>query len=142
MNYTYDMFLDSVRHIAEQIEFSGEEYDYIIGLARGGLVPAVKLSHKLDIPMLAVNWQTRDSLFRHIDPAIKTKLHNKRILIVDDIVDSGETIKLLKEELNMVTQLDVAALIYNTEQEVDCKFFDVTIKRSIDPSWVYFWWES
>ena len=29
--------------------------DYIVGLARGGLVPAVKLSHYLDIPIYALN---------------------------------------------------------------------------------------
>ena len=45
--------------------------DSIMGLPRGGLIPAVMLSHKLDIPLVS-------------EPTEKT-------LIVDDICDSGET---------------------------------------------------
>ena len=47
------------------------EIDSVMGLPRGGLIPAVMLSHKLDLPLVS-------------EPTEKT-------LIVDDICDSGET---------------------------------------------------
>ena len=34
--------------------------DYIVGLTRGGLVPAVRISHLLDIPMHTLKVQLRD----------------------------------------------------------------------------------
>jgi len=48
-----------------------EEIDSIMGLPRGGLIPAVMLSHKLNLPLV-------DSI-------------TKNTLIIDDICDSGET---------------------------------------------------
>jgi hypoxanthine phosphoribosyltransferase len=54
------------------------QIDSIAGLPRGGLIPAVMLSHKLNLPLVS-------------EPTRKT-------LIVDDICDSGETfLKLLKQ---------------------------------------------
>jgi hypoxanthine phosphoribosyltransferase len=54
------------------------QIDSIAGLPRGGLIPAVMLSHKLNLPLVS-------------EPTRKT-------LIVDDICDSGETfLKLLEQ---------------------------------------------
>ena len=36
------------------------KYDCILGITRGGLIPAVKISHALNIPLQPVNYQTRD----------------------------------------------------------------------------------
>ena len=47
------------------------EIDSVMGLPRGGLIPAVMLSHKLDLPLV-------------FEPT-------KNTLIVDDICDSGKT---------------------------------------------------
>jgi hypoxanthine phosphoribosyltransferase len=55
-----------------QITRSGYKITDIYGLQRGGLIPAVLLSHKLDIPMTQ-------------DPT------RQNTLVVDDICDSGET---------------------------------------------------
>jgi hypoxanthine phosphoribosyltransferase len=54
------------------------QIDSVMGLPRGGLIPAVMLSHKLNIPLV-------------FEPTIKT-------LIVDDICDSGKTFKDMLEE--------------------------------------------
>jgi hypoxanthine phosphoribosyltransferase len=58
--------------LCSQITQSGYQIEYIFGLQRGGLIPAVLLSHKLGIPM------TQDLTLPHV-------------LIVDDICDSGKT---------------------------------------------------
>ena len=79
------------------------EYDAIIGLSRGGLVPAVELSHHLGIPMYIADISHPDSngdnTDQHCDiiPAIK----ETNLLIVDDILDSGWTIKSLIERMNI-----------------------------------------
>lgn len=142
MDYTYEMFEYGMDFLELEISSSGREFDYIIGLNRGGLIPAVVLSHRLDIPMIALNFQTRDSKFRSIDSNTKQLLLNKAVLVVEDIVDSGKTIELLKKELEgLVVSLDVAALVYNVEQDVDARYYDVILKRSEDQAWVNFWWE-
>ena len=56
---------------------SGEKFEYVKGLPRGGLIPAVILSHKLGISY-ASNELT---------------LYQRNVLVVDDICDSGKTLK-------------------------------------------------
>ena len=69
-----------------------------IGVSRGGLIPGVMLSHKLDVPFEPLEWQTRDG--HYIKDTLKL-LSNKfedqsDILFVDDICDSGLTIKQIR----------------------------------------------
>ena len=72
--YNWEEVEELVDLLAKQITQSGYQIEYIFGLQRGGLIPAVMLSHKLGIPMTQ-------------DPT------RQNILIVDDICDSGETFK-------------------------------------------------
>lgn len=140
MYYSYEMFQDSIVDLVEQI--NDNDYDYIIGLTRGGLIPAVHLSHKLGVPMLSLNWQTRDSNLRLIPDDIKKLINNKKILIVDDIIDSGLTFKNLIEELSKYCHAyEIACLIFNDDQEVQCDYFHIIIHRSVDHRWINFFWE-
>jgi len=50
-----------VAKIARDIMRSQWKPDYIVGLSRGGLVPAVMLSHYLDVPMWTLNVSLRDA---------------------------------------------------------------------------------
>jgi hypoxanthine phosphoribosyltransferase len=72
--YNWEEVEELVDLLAQQIIKSGRQIKYIFGLQRGGLIPAVLLSHKLGIPMTQ-------------NP------NSPNILIVDDICDSGETFK-------------------------------------------------
>ncbi len=55
--------------------------EFITGIPRGGMIPAVLLSHACDIPF-TVN---------------TTFLQNESVLVVDDIVDSGHSMKRFVE---------------------------------------------
>ena len=58
-----------------QIKESKIEYTKIYGISRGGLIPAVSLSHRLELPLID-----------------KLSIPDRSILIVDDIADSGKTL--------------------------------------------------
>ena len=49
--YTWDGVEEAVNSIAMQMFKDEWRPDYIVGITRGGLVPAVLLSHTTDIPM-------------------------------------------------------------------------------------------
>ena len=57
---------------------SGKKFNYICGIPRGGLIPAVMLSHKLNIHY-------------HLD--IDSYYVGENYLYVDDICDSGKTLE-------------------------------------------------
>jgi hypoxanthine phosphoribosyltransferase len=67
--------------------------DYIVGLTRGGLVPAVILSHAIDVPMHALKVSLRDQTDTESNCWMsEDAFHGKKILIVDDINDTGATL--------------------------------------------------
>ena len=75
--YTWNQLEQDITKIAKILTVTEIKIDGIYGIPRGGLIPAVMLSHKLDIPLV-------------------TTLDNKKeLLIVDDISDQGKTLKKL-----------------------------------------------
>lgn len=136
-HYTREEFDAAIDRLVHQIKQSGVDYTYIVGLTRGGLIPAVVLSHKLGVPMLASNWATDRK-----KPSITLMdiLDNPRnkVLLVDEILDSGNTIKSFME---IHGNTDVAVLVWNREQPVVPNYYVKSIQRSIFPDWIEFWWE-
>lgn len=153
IDYSYSDFRTGIDDIANQIEASDFRPDYIVGVVRGGSVPAVYLSHKLKIPVVMVAWSTRDNfLERESNCWIPEDLHNgKKVLIVDDIVDGGDTIRELLEDWRQSTSgvgdlplqnIRVAAMYYNTAQDVNVDYYHLSIDRNEDKRWVVFPWEA
>lgn len=94
-HYTWELLEEDIDQIIEQIDIW--KPSAIVGLARGGLIPAVMLSHKLDVPLIPLTIQTRDYQ--------KSEMISlpAECLVVDDINDSGRTLELFKQ----TTQLNV-----------------------------------
>jgi hypothetical protein len=154
--------------------------DYIVGITRGGLVPATMLSHYLDVPMHTLNisfrdndlgpesnlWMAEDAfgyvpyegtelpapLDREVtDPALR-----KKILIVDDINDSGRTLNWIKEDWPSGClpsapawqeiwhdSVRFAVMVDNLSsgfQDVD--YCGTEINKEETPCWIVFPWEN
>ena len=111
-----------VESLAHDIKESGHTFTLIAGVTRGGLVPAVMLSHKLKLPMTAIS--TNEMIE-----------HDHETLIVDEIYDTGKTINRLRE-LN--PRAKFAALISNRFlPELDFP----GVRRALD-EWTVFPWEN
>ena len=127
--YTWKEFNDSIENITDHINQWGAKYDLIIGINRGGLIPAVALSHQLGIPMKVVTWQDRDG-------GIKDKIFiPNHTLIVDDINDTGLTMEGVTSGFD--TDFHTCALF-----ERETSNFNVDIHaRMCDNEWIVFPWE-
>ena len=77
-----------------------KEVDYVVGIPRGGLIIAVMISHRLGIKHMTID---------HLEKLEEDgfELIKKRILIVDDISDSGQTLKRYKKDGYTTATLDV-----------------------------------
>lgn len=120
-NPTWDQMDAGCQYIARQVRkmyWSGGLPDVIIGLARGGLVPAVRVSHILDdLPMVSVAYSSKrgrgDNRNHNNDlPILNNREH---ILIIDDIVDSGETMYEVEEFYRERRHTVVTAALYYKE---------------------------
>lgn len=97
--YNWSQIQGACLELARQIQESHWQPDYIVGLVRGGLAPAVLLSQYTDIPMHALQICLRDHTETESNLWMAEDAWNhKNILIVDDINDSGATIAALKAD--------------------------------------------
>lgn len=70
--------------------------DYIVGLTRGGNIPATILSHMMEVPAEALKISLRDHASQESNCWMAEDAYNgKNILVVDDINDTGETLSHL-----------------------------------------------
>ena len=83
--------------------------DYIVGIGRGGLIPATLLSHYMNVPMQTLDVSLRDggSTVSNCGMSEDAYGYNavndgdqvcKNILVVDDINDQGSTIAWIKQD--------------------------------------------
>ena len=88
--------------------------DYIVGITRGGLTPAIIMSHKTGIKMFTLDVRLRDG-----GPGIPTLESNtwmaqdamagKKIVLVDDINDTGDTAAIGYHETSIGTKRNLDA---------------------------------
>ena len=157
--YTQEEFNKDVQDLVDQISKADVKYDLIVGLARGGLLPGVTLSHKLDVPFMAVNWsKNHQEVNKYVWETIISNRYN--VLIVDDMVDTGDLLKEFFESVDDwaswddlevdTTKLGLAVLINNTDVPnvysndtgvVEVTYSATEISRAVTPDWIEYWWE-
>lgn len=144
----YETFLGDVRAVAARISADDWKPDFVIGIGRGGLVPAVFISHQLNLPMLSVDHSSKvpgfaDELLRKV---AEKSAAGERLLFVDDINDSGGTIayirKLLAETGCDSGNLRFAVVLDNVRSQARVDYRAETIDRDSDKRWFVFPWEA
>jgi len=141
--YSWDDLRDDVKAIISGIYSSGWSPDAVVGIKRGGLMPSVILSHYLNVPLLVCSCQLRDGV-NVVELLEVSKEHaEKRLLVVDDICDEGETFKMVSNELkkNNITNFKTCTIFFNIRQNFIVDFKARKIDRSKDKRWIVFPWE-
>ena len=140
--YRKEDFIDSLNKIIEQIKKSNWSPNVIFSINRGGCIPGIYLSHHLNLKHKVIDIQLRDSNKPPDLKIIKEKIKEfDNVLLVDDINDSGETLKIIYDLNNPSKIIYNATLIYNQESKVKTHFYGKMIKRSEDKNWYVFPWE-
>jgi uncharacterized protein len=146
--HTHAHMLEDLREIIQQIESSEYIPDYIVGIARGGLIPAVYLSHYFNKPFHAIHYSLRDGktggeVYTDAENFLRVfSNEGKKFLIVDDIADSGVTLKEILKQIGNIEQHRLAVLHYNVDQDnVTPDYFGRKMHKATDPKWIVYDWE-
>ena len=118
------------------LQIGERNYKKIVGISRGGLIPGVIISHALDIPFEPLQWQTRDGDLKDtLSIALKSTEDPNDILFVDDICDSGLTIKQIRK----VFPESQWAVLYSKKGEMGIDFTGERLYNNTQ--WLVFPWE-
>lgn len=149
LNYiAYDGFLAMIHTLSRQIEASDWTPDFIVGIGRGGLVPAVYVSHEMQVPMLSIDHSSKVPGFADelLGKVASKSTEGTRLLFLDDINDSGGTItyirKLLGDSGAEAANMRFAVLINNLRSQTGVDHWAEAIDRDEDKRWFVFPWEA
>jgi hypoxanthine phosphoribosyltransferase len=139
-NQIYEMLLCQ----AQKIKTQNYKPDLIVAIARGGVVPARILSDLLEIPSISfiqIEFYTNINQTLQ-EPTLKqtltTNVAGKKILLIDDISDTGKSLKLAKTHLQTQGAIEIkTATLYEKPQSVTTP--DFYEKQTTD--WVVFPWD-
>ena len=114
---------DQIEELAERLK--DKKLRYISGIPRGGLIPAIMLSHKLGVTYIP--FDEAKKFGRH-----DLRFKNEDILLVDDICDSGVTMK------DYAPRFITATLCLRYISETIPEYYGEKIE---DDRWLVFPWE-
>ncbi|MGB3769960.1 MAG: phosphoribosyltransferase [Rhodococcus sp. (in: high G+C Gram-positive bacteria)] len=123
---TWDLFGTASRELTRTIVDSGFRPDIVIAVARGGLLPAGALSYAMGVKAagtLNVEFYT-DIEETLPDPVVLAPLLDtdalvgKKLLVVDDVADSGRTLALVVNLLEQHAAQVKSAVIYTKPQSI------------------------
>ncbi len=141
---SWDQLGGGARELAAQIVSDRYEPDLILGIARGGLLVAGALSYALGVKnSFTMNVEFYTGVDERLPvpmllppvPAL-VDLHDSRMLIADDVADTGQTLALVKRFCaGRVGAVRVAVLYEKPRSIVDCEYVWRRTDRWIDFPW-------
>ena len=168
--YSWKDVENQVQDILRQIQLSNWQPDYVVGLTRGGLVPANLISQYLEIPMETLKvslrddnshpesnlWMAEDAYGYGDYDLMASDDGRKNILIVDDINDSGATLNYIKQDWQSScfpkdkrwkevwgNNVRVAVLVDNesSKSKLSVSYSAVDLNKAEEDCWIVFPWE-
>ena len=144
---SWNTHVQAINFLGEEILASGWKPTAILGISRGGLIPATMLSYILDVRVIqTIRVQHYDEKNNPLDsgpqfvagpePFASRHIETDRLLVVDDIIDTGETLKLVLDAVRpQATEVKVAALYVRSNRKDATNWF-----WRVEDQWVIFPW--
>ena len=140
--YKWDEMRRDVNTLCRNITLDKFDPEVIVGLSRGGLTPGVMISHWMQKPFKPIKTSLRD--FPEWEDYLP-KATDERVLIVDDICDSGETFSKIAYHIKAcgVNEVDVrfASLWWNNECGFEPHYYIQECAKDSGNIWIHFPWE-
>lgn len=140
VRYSYNDYIEDLN----QMQPIMENIEHIIAIYRGSLPMGVHLSNMYNIPISIIDYQSRDgeTELPYLMKDALSKTDSSKVLVLDDIYDSGLTMKVVKDYLES----------YDRWFNITPKFHYMTIYGKENPhgvnylrehtgDWIEFWWE-
>jgi xanthine phosphoribosyltransferase len=142
---SWDQFHRDSRALAWRLHGAGP-FEAIVCITRGGLVPAAIVARELNVRMIETvnvvsyrdyNNQGDVSVLKGIAPEVLAlQTQGKNVLIVDDLVDTGKTARVVRDLLPKAHFATVYA------KPMGRPLVDTFITEVSQDTWIYFPWDT
>ena len=141
---SWDQIYDLLLNIANRIHKNGFKPDIIIGVSRGGWPPARVMSDLLENPKVAnvaaefyvgvAETKGKPVITQPVSVSVK----GKKVLVVDDVADTGESLKLVQSHLDEqgATEVKTITIYYKPWSVIIPDYYEKETR-----SWIIFPWE-
>ena len=145
--YSWEEMRRDVNVLARDLVMDNFVPNVIVGLSRGGLTPGVMLSHWFNKPFKPVKSSLRD--YPQWEDYLP-KPTDEKVLIVDDICDSGKTFEKMKKwikgprensPLELPVDVRFASLWWNNECNFEPDYYVSEMAKDSTNTWIHFPWE-
>ncbi|MFW6130333.1 MAG: phosphoribosyltransferase [Atribacterota bacterium] len=129
-----------INNLCRKIEVAEIDFNKIVGIANGGLNISIKLSDMLCIPHQQLRISYYEGDFEYNKQSFKHE-HDDIVLLVDDLIDSGKTVKYFCDKYNFCQgqNLFVACLYYKVDND-HFQYANFYVEEKPDV-WIQFPWE-
>lgn len=143
---SWELFGTATRELAANVVADGFAPDLILAIARGGLFIAGALGYALDVKNVHLtNIEFYTGVEERLDvpvmlPPIPSTvdIRGARVLIADDVADTGQTLRLVREFCaEHVAEARCAVVYQKPQSTVDCEY----VWRRTD-RWIKFPWSA
>jgi uncharacterized protein len=140
----WGLFGEASRALAQQVADSGYRPTIVLGVARGGLLPAATLAYALNVKNLfTVNVEFYTGVDERLEfPVMLPPLLNvvdiagATVLVADDVADTGATLQLVMDYCaEHVADVRCAVLYEKPRSTVKCEYVWRRTDRWIDFPW-------
>ena len=141
---SWEQIYGSILKLTEAVRHSGFDPDIIVGVSRGGWIPARIMSDLLGNAKLAniaaefyvgvAETKPKPTITQQVSVSVESK----KVLVVDDVADTGESLKLVNEHLKMndASNIKAATIYYKPWSITVPDYYQETTR-----SWIVFPWE-
>lgn len=153
--FDWNTISEVIKNMSEEIK-DNYNPEIIISIVRGGMIPSVILSHNLNIRNIknikSIETESDQINANKHEPVIDenidfSEIRGKKVLIVDDIIGSGATIKKIKQVVKMWQPRELRTAICIVNEENWKKSNEISYDKEIEyigkvvSGWVVFPWE-
>ena len=140
---SWDQFHRDARALAWRLAASGP-FRTIVCITRGGLVPAAIVARELDLRMIETiciasytddNAQSELQIIKGVDSIVTGTEGGKGVLVLDDLVDTGKTVRVVRDMLPNAHFATVYA------KPLGRPIVDTFVTEVSQDTWIYFPWD-
>lgn len=132
-------FHQDVKNLCKKIKQTNREYNKIVAISRGGLIPSGIISYELNIRnsrvvnIISYNNEKQSKLEKIDNPEIIGEV-NEKTLIIDDLSDTGQTFQIMRQNFPKGTYIAV----YTKEKG---KHLPDIYEKEMPNKWLVFPWD-